>query len=97
VPTHKTPTSEVLDLRREIEALRAARDAGPEPTVRSEETGAGDGPVVADIRVDVDWAEVKAVATELAEEVGKLARQRPVVGIVAAFLLGIVVGRVVSR
>ena len=96
MPTSKTPTSEVLDLRREIETLRAARAADPGPA-SAEDAGAGAGHDVAGTHLDVDWEEVKTVATELADEIAQLARQRPVVGIVAAFLLGVVVGRVVPR
>ena len=94
MPKSKTAATEVLALRQELQALRAARDELAEPVTAAEPTGAG---VDLEVNVDVDWSEVRALANELAEEAGRLARQRPVVGIVAAFVLGVVVGRLALR
>ena len=97
----KVTQQELVALRREVEALRAERreamaagatqfgvDASSEAPTHDASTGS---------RFDLDWDEVKAVVDDLAEELGKVTHQHPVVGMAGAFVLGLLIGRSLSR
>ena len=44
-----------------------------------------------------DWAELKQTAVDIAQEIEAAARERPVLGIASAFVVGLVLGRLLSR
>lgn len=82
-------------LRRELEALRAK----PLNTSAStDQTEAVDQPTHAPgVSIDMNWDEVKHVMQELGDELEQVAHKRPLVGMVGAFVLGVLIGRAVSR
>ena len=97
----KSTTSELAALRREVEALRAERRepvtaaasaGGVDPAGSKSEQDTGTAS-----HFDIDWDEVKEVVTDLARELGEATRERPVLGMAGAFILGLLVGRMVSR
>lgn len=47
--------------------------------------------------VGADWAEIKQAAAEIVQELEAAARERPVLGMLGAFVVGLVLGRVLSR
>lgn len=90
---------ELEALKREVDALRAERrDAlagaasqfGVDAAEKAEETAGEPGFVV-------DWDELKQLAEEIADELGKATREHPTLGIAGAFVLGLLVGRTLSR
>ena len=47
--------------------------------------------------IGADWAEIKQAAAEIVQELEAAARERPVLGMLGAFVVGLVLGRVLSR
>jgi hypothetical protein len=92
---NKTARTESEALRRELEALRAKPLNTSESTG---ETGAVDQPTHATgVSNDMNWDEVKHVIQEIGDELEQVAQKRPLVGMVGAFVLGVIIGRAVSR
>lgn len=103
---------ELQALRREVEALRAERAAySAGANAQDKQVNAGRGTMALlsadDIADDVvagakarfgdDWAELKQTAVDIAQEIEAAARERPVLGIASAFVVGLVLGRLLSR
>ena len=86
-------------LRRELETLRAERRHAVTSTTGSEGSGAQASPDTGagTASEQPGWDEVGDLARSLAEEVEHLAGQRPLLGLLAAFVLGLVIGHTTSR
>ena len=98
-------------LRRELETLRAERQRAATSTASSavssteRSTASGEGAGVQaspDAGADTGseqpgWDDVGDLARSLAEEVEHLAGQRPLLGLLGAFVLGLVIGHATSR
>lgn len=91
----KTASTDSAALRREVEALRAERRGSAKAT---EETEPVDHATpTPNASFDMNWDEVKQVIQELGDELEQVAHQRPLWGMVGAFVLGVLIGRTVSR
>jgi hypothetical protein len=93
--TRKSNTSsDSTALRRELEALRAERleavDARNKPPEKEENPARS-------AHADLNWDEFEHALRELGEELENVASRHATIGIVGALILGIVIGRAVSR
>ena len=96
---------ELQALRREVEALRAERESPGANSGRGtmalmaekpDEASAGATRAATDSPFG-DWPMLREAASEIAQELAAVARERPVLGIVGAFAVGLVLGRLLSR
>jgi hypothetical protein len=86
---------ELEALRKEVHALREERAASKELAAREPN---GRGPAVEPIASgDASWDEIKHTIEELADEIGRAARDKPMLGMAAAFALGVLLGRLLPR
>ncbi len=89
--------NELAALRADIEALRAARDndvgkvSGDQPSAISANQGKPSVPFA--VPLPEQFQEFQAAIQELSEAVESEIAERPVVAVGAAFLLGIMIGR----
>ena len=93
---HSTTRTESAALLRELEALRAK----PLPTSNSAdnlEPPHGPPPDTTDVPTDTNWDEVRHVLQALGDELEQMTHKRPLVGMAGAFVLGVLIGRAVTR
>jgi len=100
VPSKEALRAEVAMLRAELEAMRRAR-AGTQPT--------GDEPDDDDDNDDLDLdeearrglegqiREIRRAVEDLTEDARDEIAERPLVSVLAAFALGVIVGKLISR
>ena len=93
-----TTAEEIQALRREVEGLRAQRSlAASAPAAREATTAATDNEATASPHNENDWAEIKQQITDIAHEFEEAARERPLFGIVSAFVAGLLCSRLFSK
>ena len=97
----QTQHEEVQALRREVEALRAERAQGAvthaDRGTLALLAGSGTESESADAAGGNDWTELKHLAAQFAQELEAAARERPVLGVLGAFAVGLVLGRLLRR
>jgi len=93
---HTTARSESAALLRELEALRARPLSTSDAADKTEPPP--DTPAdTADASTDTNWDEVRHILQELGDELEQMAHKRPLVGMAGAFVLGVLIGRAVTR
>ncbi len=95
VSREKTAQTHSEVLLRELEALRAERRKPAE--TEDEARPVDQSTSLSGSSFDMNWDEVREVIQEIGDELEKVAHQRPLLGMVGAFVLGVVIGRVVMR
>jgi ElaB/YqjD/DUF883 family membrane-anchored ribosome-binding protein len=100
MPSKEELRAEVLRLRTEIDELRRMRE--DEAQDRADEAESGDGDDLAQERaalhgLEDQFHELKSAITDLADDAGDEIAERPLVSVLGAFILGIVVARLLSK
>ena len=93
---HSTARTESAALLRELEALRAKPLSTPDAADKTEPPP-GPPPDTTDVSTDTNWDEVRHVLQELGDELEQMTHKRPLVGMAGAFVLGVLIGRAVTR
>ncbi len=94
---HSTARTESARLLRELEVLRAKPLSTSDAAAKTEPPHGPPTDTTTDVSTDTNWDEVRHVLQELGDELEQMTHKRPLVGMAGAFVLGVLIGRTVTR